>query len=297
MSTHIIDRQRKSQPTPRDGSSDSAAAIARDRNTFGLVYGVLAGGSFAVCMWGLDAIQLAQLHALFPWLKLLVGIVLCAVVVGLAAWIAVRIERPGLSFLVWLGAIGMLAWISVAVPLQITPSLAQAIEPDLSGFIHYATGEGFVARFWIALAWIGIFMSITGVLQTTLVDTAVFSASLFGKIFPFLACIILAGLGGIMLDDMINVPFRKALAAVEAPVQFLLDHRGQVIDPVVSRQFHAGALRGVREEITSTRQLFVGEYDESFVLIDVLVRFDNAWVVCITVNGQASFCKLAESKP
>lgn len=291
MTIDIIDRQRKSQPKPRRGASDSATAIARDRSTFGLVYGVLAGASFAVCMWGLDAIQLVQMHALFPWLKLIVGTGLCAVVVGLAAWIAIRIERPGLSFLVWIGAIGILAWISVGVPLQITPSLAQVIEPDLSGFLQYATGEGFVARFWIALAWIGIFISITGVLQTTLVDTAVFSASLFGKIFPFLACIMLAGLGGIMLDDMINVPFRKALAAVEAPVRFLLDHQGKLIDPVVSRQFHAGALRGVRDEITSSRQLFVSQYDESFVLIDVLVKFDNAWVVCTTVNGQASYCK------
>ncbi len=145
--------------------------------------------------------------------------------------------------------------------------------------------------------WIMIFVPIAGILQSTLVESAVFAISAFGKAAPFLICMIWTGIGGIWLDDLINAPFRSAIISVETPIQFILDNQGKSIDPALSRKFHAGALGGVQEEITPSRKLIVSDYDENFGRVDVLVHFEDAWVICITINNQASFCKLAEANP
>jgi len=129
------------------------------------------------------------------------------------------------------------------------------------------------------------------------VDTAVFSISVFGKIVPFLVCAVFMGIAGFVIDDLVNVPLRKAILSVETPIQFILDHRGLEVDPAISRKNHAGSLHGVIDAVSASRQLIVSSYDDNFALIYVLVHFEDAWVVCTTVNSQASYCQFAETNP
>lgn len=273
------------------------ASIEREIHFFGAMYGVMAGLALATAQWGWDAIQLSQSHAFFPWLKLILGMLVCGLIGGATGWLVSRKERGCLSFLFWLIASFLFAWAAISIPLQIVPAVSKVLEPQLGSFVNYEIGSTFIVRFWIAVMWIVIFSFIVGVLQSTLIESAVASASSFGRVAPFLICMVLMGISGFVIDDLINVPFRGAIFSVETPIEFILGHRGQDIDPKESREAHAGALGSVEGNVTASRKLIVSGYDEDFWRIDVLVSFDNAWVNCITFNNQASYCKFAESLP
>ena len=280
-----------------NATQDFSAAIAREKIAFGAAYGAGAGIAFAMALWAWDAIQLSQAHAFFPWLKLILGILLCGIIGGIAGWLVARKESALFSFLIWLSTAAVFYWITIGVPIQIFPIISKWLEPELSGLLNYTIGSGFVTRFWLAMLWVGIFLSLTGMLQLTLVDTAVFSISVFGKIVPFLVCAVFMGIAGFVIDDLVNVPLRKAILSVETPIQFILDHRGQDVDPALSRKYHAGSLHGVLDEVTISHKLIVSGYEDNFWQIRVLVRFEDAWVDCITVNSQSSFCKIVETSP
>ncbi len=295
MTAHVQDSNKLASALedPESGSP----TITREQHVFGSAYGLVAGVAFAIALWGWDGFQLSQAHALFPWLKLLIGILLSGIVGAIAGGIVARQERWIYQFLTWIATGGILAWISVYLPLEIAPFVSRLLEPELNGMLNYHTGGGYVARFWLSAIWIVIFLSLAGIFQSTLVDSVVFSASIFGRTFPFLVCAILAAVGGVMPDDLINSHFRKGVLAADTPIQFILDNQGKDVDPALARQFHAGAFRGVKDEITPSRSLIVSDYDETYIQIDVLVHFENAWVFCYTVNNQASYCKPADSNP
>lgn len=274
---------------------DSSSIVLRQIYAFSAAYGLAAGTAYAFTLWGRDAYLLSQAHAFFPWLKLILGTLLCGIVVGTASWLAARKENGCLGFFLWLAAALALAWVTVGLPLQIMPILSKYLEPELNGLVNYEIGTAFMARFWIAVVWVAIFMSLTGILQSNLVESGVSSISVFGKISPFLVGISLMGMGGLLLDDLTNAPFRKAIYSVETPIQFILDNQGKEMDPALSREFHASAFRNIQTEITPSRHLIVSQYDESFGLINVLIKFEDAWVDCTTVYGQITFCEPAEA--
>jgi hypothetical protein len=270
-----------------------SAQIERERNLLGLSYGLLAGLTFAIALFGWDALELSQANSLYPWMKLISAIVICSLIGGLAGWFATRKESGCASLGAWVVASICFAWTSVGIPTQVFPLLARTLDPQLTDLLHYEIGAGVSTRFGIALAWIVIFTAITGVLQSPLIDSATGAISFFGRATPGLVCILLMFIGGKITDDVINRSMREAIYAVDTPIQFILDHRGMDIDPAESRLAHAGAFRGVLDEITVERKSIISSYDQDFGQINVFIRFEDAWVDCATMYGQASYCELA----
>jgi hypothetical protein len=278
-------------------TQDSSLSIAREKIAFGAAYGAAAGIIYAIALWAWDAAQLSQAHAFFPWVKLLLGMLLCGLTGAIAGWLVARKENSLFSFFTWLAAAALMAWITVGVPLQIFPIVAKWLNPELGQFLNYTIGDAYAIRFWLAMLWIGIFLSLTGMLEMTLVESAVFSPAGFSKIVPFLVCAVLMGIAGFVIDDLVNVPLRKAVLSVETPIQFVLDHRGQHVEPAESRKYHAGSLHGVVDAISASHSLIVSGYDDGFWQIHVLVKFETAWADCISVNSQSAYCKFVEPNP
>lgn len=59
------------------------ADVLRLKRRLGMAYGLSLGLAFAVSSWGVDGYLLSQAHALYPWLKLIIGAVIC---VTIGAW-------------------------------------------------------------------------------------------------------------------------------------------------------------------------------------------------------------------
>ena len=53
---------------------------------------------------------------------------------------------------------------------------------------------------------------------------------------------------------------------------------------------HLGALRGIKDVVTAERKFIISGYDELLGEVDVLVRFQNAWVECKVLYNQPASC-------
>jgi len=268
--------------------------IIRQKKKFGMLYGMMAGAAFACASWGWDGYMLSTSHAYFPWIMLLVGLIFCAILGGIAGWLTARAESSLLGVVFWVIASAGFAWLMVALPLQINPAIASKFDPQLGALLNYGEDGEFVFRFGTSLVWILPFMLIVGVIQLPITEPAVFSTSIFGKIGPLLFCSVVMIISGSFTDNLINAHFRDAIVSLDATIQFVLDNKdNENIDKTLSREMHASALRSVKDQVRESRRLFVGSYDEYFGNLQILVKFDDQWMDCQVMYNQPVFCKAA----
>ena len=271
--------------------------IIRNKRIFGMIYGIMAGLAFAGSSWGWDGYTLSQFHGYFPWNVLVTGALLCAIVGGFIGWLTARMESSLAGVLFWLAGSLFFAWLTVALPLQISPIIATKMDPQLAGLLDYSSNIEFTSRFGVALAWILPFTVIVGIAQIPVTEPAVFSTSFFGKIGPLLFGMLVISIGGVITDSLINAQFRSAIIALDKTAQFVLDNRGnENVDPLVAREIHARAFGTVEESMTDTRYLFVGSFDETLGDINILVKFEKAWVTCEVLYNQPITCKPVQSE-
>lgn len=265
--------------------------IVRLKHAFGRSYGVVVGLTFAISTWAMDGFALSQAHMFLPWTKLIIGLILCGLVAGLAGWVTARFERWYFTVPAWIGVAAFFSWLLIILPLQINPIVSAWFKPEWQGSIHYDTFNQLSPRFAVAFMWISIFVLITGVLQIPLVEPAAFSTSVFGKIAPFLLGMFIIGLGGFVADSLNNQPLRSAIASMDRSIQFVIDNKGVDVDPALSRKNHAGALRGIKDQVTNERSVTIGSYDSSLGEVNVLVQFEDLIANCSVIYEQPSFCK------
>jgi hypothetical protein len=165
------------------------------------------------------------------------------------------------------------------------------VEPGIKDLLHYTYYESFASRFWVAYTWLAIFISLAGLLQIPLSDSAVFATSLFGKISPMLVTLVLMAICGTIVDTLNNELLRSPVDSVNTTVEFVLDNRGKEIDVLESRRMHLGALRTVEGLISPERKFIVSGYDQYLEQVQVLARFDQAWVECELVVSQLISCE------
>jgi hypothetical protein len=213
------------------------------------------------------------------------------VVGGFIGWLSARLDKPLFAMLLWAAAASLFAWLTVSLPLQITPRILSLVDPGIKDLLHYTDYEAFSIRFGVAYIWIAIFVSLAGLLQIPLSDSAVFSTSFFGKMSPILFTLVLMAICGTIVDGLNNEKLRSPVDAVNMTIQFLIDHRGEEIDPAVSRRMHLGALRNAADLITPERKFIVSGYDQLLEQVQVLARFEKAWVECELVVNQLIKCE------
>lgn len=272
--------------------------VIRAKHRYGLWFGMFLGLGFSVFTWGFDAYILSNHNGLQPWLKFLMGAAICTVIGGAAGWLAARTNRPLAAVGIWLAAGSIFAWLSVNLPLVLLPKALAFLEPQTSGLLEYTYYEDFGKRVGVAFTWLGIFITLAGLLQIPLSDSAVFSTSLFGKAVPVIVSMVLMGIAGTIVDNgLINEPLRGSVMAIDNTIQFIVDNRGREVDKAAARRMHAGAFRAIEESVTQTRKLIVSGYDGQFGEVNVLVKFERDWVDCQVFYNQPISCKVVESAP
>lgn len=266
--------------------------IVRSKHAYGVWFGIALGFTFSIFAWGIDAYRLDQVNGFYPWLKFFGGAIPCIILGGFAGWLTAKLDKPLFGLLVWAVVASIFAWLTVSLPLQITPRILSFIEPEITTLLHYNyQPEAFAPRFGMAYVWLAIFVSIAGLLQIPLSDSAVFSTSFFGKISPMLVTLVLMAICGIIVDNLNNEPLRAPVTALNSTIQFSIDNQGKEIDSKTSRQMHLGALRTVGDLITPERKFIVSGYDLFLEDVQVLVRFEKDWIECGLIANQLISCK------
>ncbi len=277
--------------------STDRSDVLRTKRAYGLWYGASLGFLFALFTWGLDAYSLSQINSLHPWLKFAAGALLCTAAGGLTGWLAARRDRPIIALLIWIVYGFFLAWLVVTLPTVIFPRLLTLLEPEVQQYLHYVYYPEFSTRIGVAFAWIIMFVAIAGLLQLPLSEGAVFSTSILGKIAPILVGLVLVGIAGTIVDGLNNELLRTPVEELNASIQFAVDHKGQQVDTTESRKFRQGSLRAVKDLITPDRKMIVSGYDAFLGEVNVLVKFDKAWVECQVMYNQPVNCKQVGTVP
>lgn len=273
-------------------SFDSERAdVLRAKYIYGIWFGASLGFLFAVFAWGFDALLLSGMNSLHPWIKFAGGAIPCIVIGGMTGWLSARIGKPFIAFLLWAITAFFFAWLTVALPLRITPTLLGTVDPSIQGLLHYNLYDNFATRINAAYIWIGIFVSLSGLLQIPLSETAVFSTSTLGKTSPMMVCLVLMAICGMLIDGLNNELLRSPIKAMNETLQFAVEHQGQEVDPLDSRRMRLASLRNVEDLVTPEYKMIVSGYDELIVEVNVLVRFQNAWVECDVFYNQPVTCK------
>ena len=265
--------------------------VIQSKRRMGIVYGMAVGLSFAAAAWGIDGFLLSQAHALYPWLKFLIGAVICMIAGGFAGWLVARLEKGILGLFIYLGLGLVFSWLIVALPFRIFPAIMQSLDAETASLLNYTYYEGFQSRLVIATAWISLFVALAGVLQIPLTEPAAFATSLFGRLAPLLVCSVIMFINGVIVDTLNNEPLRTAVLHLNNTIEFSVEHQGEEVDRALARTTRMSSLRAVQDVISQPRKLIVGSYDQYLDQIHVLVRFGETWADCVVVYNQPSFCQ------
>jgi len=268
--------------------------VMRMKRRIGAIYGAVVGLSFAIASWGVDGFLISQANGLYPWVKFIIGALICMITGGLAGWLVARLEKAILGLPIYLLLSFVFSWLVVSLPFQIFPTVVSWLDPETGSLLNYTYYDGFGSRFAVAVGWISLFVALVGVLQIPLTEPAAFATSFFGKVAPMLICSVVMVINGSIVDTLNNEPLRTALLHMENTTQFAVEHQGQEIDRALSRSMRLHSLRTVEDVLGQPRKLVVGNYDQYLDQIHVLIRFGNTWVDCIVVYNQPSFCKYVE---
>jgi hypothetical protein len=285
------------KPLNKSNLLETRPEVLQLKRKFGIQYGMIAGLTFAVASWGWDGYLLSKSHAYFPWTMLITGAIFCAILGGIAGWLTAQSGSSLLGVVFWIMSSVFFAWIMVALPLQIYPFIASKLDPQLGSLLNYEKSTEFAFRFGVSLAWVLPFMLIVGVTQLPISEPAVFSTSIFGRIIPFLFCIVVMSISGTITDNLINSHLRSAISALDDAIQFVLDNKGnEAVDQTLSREMRARSLTSVEGYIQESRRLFVSSYDEYFGDLHILVKSGSQWAECNVLYSQPVSCKIAITK-
>ncbi|HJS19465.1 MAG TPA: hypothetical protein VJ785_12015, partial [Anaerolineales bacterium] len=270
--------------------------VIRLKRRIGMVYGMVVGLSFTAASWGIDGYLLSRANGFYPWLKFIIGAAICMTAAGLAGWFVARSEKAILGLLFYLAVAFVFSWLILALPFQIFPKAVTLLDPEVGNMLNYPIYEGFRSRFWVAAAWVSVFVALVGLLQIPLAEPAAFATSVFGKVAPLLVCSVVMFINGFIVDSINNEPLRNAVLNMNTTIQYAVDHQGQEVDRAEARKMRISSLRAVQDVIDEPRQLIVGTYDQYLDQIHVLVRFGTTWTDCVVVYNQPSFCKYVETE-
>jgi hypothetical protein len=274
------------------GAKRGGVGISRNRFLqYTLLLGLIAGLAFSLALWGYEAILLIQAHVAYPWIPIVVGTLLCVLICTLAAFLTWLVNRAFLGIVFWVLASRLIAELAITLPLKITPALMMFFEPGLHSRLPvYPMNDTFQTWAGFGTVWLAIFLGILGLLQLTMVESAVPATTSAGRLAPYFVFALVMVLASVLSSNMINEQLRAPLIATDRLIEFAVDHQNTDVDPATARQMHLSSLDTISDLINRPRRLFLGQYDDYYGQVDVLIDFHGAWADCTTVSGQPVFC-------
>jgi hypothetical protein len=274
------------------GRAQVAAAADNKVQQTTVLFGVISGLTFSLSLWCYETILLSRAHVAYAWIPLVVGTLLCVLACTLAAGLTYLANRALLGIVFWLLAALLVAELTIALPLRITPWLMKLIEPGLRPLLPVYPYNEMVRAWELGCSiWLAIFFAMSGLLQLTLVEQAARAPAPASRLTPYFVCIPIMLLASTLTSNIVNEQLRAPLIALNDVIQFAVDNQGKPVDPILAGHQHLSTMRTFSDLITRPRRLFLGSFDGAYGQVEVLVDFSGTWVNCTTVNSQPVFCQ------
>ena len=267
---------------------------AVNRKKVGLLFGLLAGISFAIGAYGMDAVILVSSNGMYPFLRFIPALILCSLIGMLAGFLSGFIDQLLVNALIWGLAGFALSKITGYLVINWPNLFFEKFHPELLSLTNYVSNAGLETRLNLMTIIVTLFGIGAGLLYSTLLDESSTSGYQFKRFAPMLiwgiAFLIVAFVG----DSILNQPLRSPLRTLDNMIQYQLDHEAEGIDDQTVRDLHLRALRAVTDMLDRPRKLLIKDFDVMMITVNVLVDFDGTWVNCSMLNSQGGTCKVLE---
>lgn len=274
------------------------APFEKRRQGLGALYGAIGGLVFSVLTWGLDALSLAQSHVVLPFGKFVPGLILCVLLCMLVGWLSARIDKAAVALLLWIGLSVLLVVMILWLPIDWMSWLTHQFYPVYSSFIKYPSLAGssqFIILGSIALA---LLAGIAGLIENLLIDSAMEKQGNGGVVGMIFMVALLLGIGGYLMDNMLNPNFRDSADAMDTLIHFAVENKDNEVDPIVSRQSHLSTMTQIGAEVyTKPHKLIIQTYDRvALTQIDFIVDFSGDLYSCTVVGNAPVYCRLLNTR-
>lgn len=257
------------------------------------MYGAVGGLIFAVITWGLDAISLAQSRVVLPFGKLVPGMAVCVILVGLVGWLTMRIDKTFVAFLLWtltsVGLVRLVLWL----PFDWTAWLTQWLYPNYFPYITYPALVGTSQMVLIGSIGLTILAGIAGLIEILLIDSAMGKQGNGGLVSVLFVISLLMGMGGFLMDGLLNPNFRTSAEGLDNLIQFAVENKDHEVDPIIARQNHLRKITELGEEVYSKPyQMIVQTYDPVMLTqINYIIDFSGELITCTVVESSPIYCR------
>lgn len=271
--------------------------VSKQKQITGLLYGLVAGLTFAVLAWGIDGIQLARAHGAFSWVKFVPGLLVCVICSGLVGWLVAKLQSNLLGIVFWLALMLVYSQLILWLPIRVAPFLIKIFNGALGNYLQYPYYSELNQNLWFGFAVFAIIAIINGMIENILIDQALFSSGKAAVVIPLLVCALSFGLAGSIGDSLLNKNLREPIRIVDELIQFAQDNYDKEVPSAVAKSMHLNALNPVMQYVTLDRKLVLSNYDQYLGQVEVLVDFEGKWVKCVTIYNQVTNCRPAFEIP
>lgn len=257
-----------------------------------VILGALAGFVYSFMAWGIDAIQLSTANASLPWLKFAIAVLPVTALFMLVAWISTRVTHLVLRMLLWMVLATGLSFLISLFSFQFNAAILRSIHPQVSSVINYITPAGISSRRFVIIIMTNILLIVGGLMFETASQSYFSATSVVGQFVPILLCLAFFGGAGYVADSNYNTELRSQLVNVDDQLEEIANLDMNSLSERDQRMIRRFTKLNV--DLQGPRKLVIGNFDDSFSQLEMLINFDGVWVNCLTINSFVGNCEMME---
>ncbi|MDK2980462.1 MAG: hypothetical protein PWQ55_809 [Chloroflexota bacterium] len=257
-----------------------------------VVLASIAGLVYTCAAWGLDAIRLTTAHASMPWLKFAIALLPVVALFTLVGWLSSRVTHLVVRLLLWIALATGLSYLIGLFSFQYNASILRSIHPQISASIDYITPAGISSRRFVIIIMTNILLIVGGLLFENASQSYFSASGTVGRFLPILLCLAFFAGAGYVADSNFNTELREQLVSVDQQLQEVADLDMANLSDRDQRMVRRFTKLNV--DLQGPRKLVIGNFDDSFSQVEMLIDFNGTWVKCLTINGYVGNCEIAE---
>ena len=253
----------------------------------------IAGLTYGVFAWGIDAFLLLRSNYTLPWLKLLIALVPAILIIISAGRLAAKYNHIVMKTLVWVAAASVLCALNALIAFQGTEAAYKLLLPEIGGRLNYVATEGIKSRLFIIIIMTNILFILGGLLTDLASEAPVTSSGTFGWIFPILFCLAFFAAAGFITDANFNAELRENVISIDNQI----DEAAQNMQKKNLTEWEQRIIQRFTKldvDLQGKRNLLIESFDESFSQARILINFNDVWAECLSLNGRVGSCERLE---
>jgi hypothetical protein len=254
-------------------------------------FGLVAGFFFILFAWGIPAVQLSMVHGMYPWTKLILGVLPVMILCCLSAFISSHSRNALISALVWMICGFAITFLATHISFEGLVWYYGIIDPGLLSVINYPFTSGIATRMVIALIVSVVAIGIAGSLFNLLLENAYSASAKAGTLVSLIIWGAFFAVSAQNFNSLLERPMRDPIRAINQTIDYRIIDEATPFDDDTARSLHIHAFNGVdnlTEMLSKPRKIVMQSYDDTLTMIKVAIDFSGDWVTCNVIADNST---------